>query len=77
MSMTFKEWRAEIERQKILQGISNKELADKTGYTYKYLINVMAGRQVGQPCMDAISTILGIEPYVYAPEDTRAILERG
>lgn len=74
--MTFKEWRAEVERQKVLQGLTNKDLQEKTGYAYKYLSNILQGRQYGQPCVDAISLVLGIETYRYRPEDLKPIIER-
>jgi len=72
----YKEWRAEAARAKIIKGISNKELAESIGYSYKYVVNVLNGYQIGQPCIDAISVALGIDTYRYNPEDLATMREK-
>lgn len=65
MYSKFKEWRAEVEKERCLRGLSLKEIAKATNYNYSYLQQVLKGRMVGQPCVDRVSELLGIEPYTY------------
>ena len=71
----FKEWRAEVEKAKVLKGMTTKDLARGCGYSYKYMSNVLLGKQMGQPCVEAISITLGIDAYRYRPEDLSLIRE--
>lgn len=72
---SFIEWKAEVEKAKVLKGMNNKDLARVCGYSYKYMLNVMQGKAIGQPCIDCISIVLGIGSYRYRPEELTAIRE--
>ena len=61
----FIEWRAEVEKERCLREMTLKEIAENVNYNYSYVQQVLKGKVVGQPCVDAVSDLLGIESFVY------------
>lgn len=55
--------KAEIARQKVLQGKTDKEIAKLTGYSYSSIRKVMCGRYIGdsEKVTNAIARALNIE----------------
>lgn len=55
--------KAEIARQKVLQGKTDKEIAKLSGYSYSSVRKVMCGRYIGdsEKITNAIARALNIE----------------
>lgn len=57
-----RDFRAEVKKQLYLQGMKYKELAEKTGYTYKTMQMMMCDdTRLSDKAMTRISEVLGIK----------------
>lgn len=61
--MKHNEWKAEVLKQMSLAGMTRKDLAEKTGYSLGYVQHTICGDMRAPRVVDAISTVLDIEPY--------------
>ena len=57
------EWKAEVEKQLILQGKTRKSLAETLGYSWSHVANTICGSVRSKTAVERISEALGIEPY--------------
>lgn len=61
--MTQKEWKAEVKKQMSLAEMTRDDLAEKTGYSTGYVAHAICGDMRAPRVVEAISIVLGIEPY--------------
>ena len=61
--MNRTEWKAEVEKQLILKGMTRSSLAKALGYSWSHVTNTISGSVHSRTAVDRISEALGIEPY--------------
>lgn len=58
--MAFSLFKAEVERAKVLLDMTNKDIAEKAGFSEKYVEALINGRRNGQKAIEEICRVLGI-----------------